>query len=114
SRIFTPMVEVSGANSVEVVLRRKNGRFMVHLINTAGMTTSSDFQNNGAIPAVGPVKLKVKLAAAPTQVTVEPGARPLAGAWANGLWQAAVPRLTLHEIIVIRGGFLPGQAKRQL
>ncbi len=114
SRIFTPMVEVSGANSVEVVLRRKNGRFMVHLINTAGMTTSSDFQNNGTIPAVGPVKLSVKLAAAPTRVTVEPGNRPLGGAWAKGAWRAAMPRLAFHDIVVIQGDVLPGQAKRQL
>jgi len=114
SRIFTPMVEVSGTNSVEVVLRRKNRRFMVHLINTSGMTTSSEFQNNGAIPAVGPVKLSVKLAGAPTRVTVEPGSRPLAGAWASGSWRATIPRRAVHEIVVIQGGVLPGQAKRQL
>ena len=93
------MVEVSGASAVEVVLRRKKGRLLVHLINTAGLTASTDFQNGGYVPVVGPLRLKVKLPAAPSKVTVEPGARSVAGAWTKGVWQATLPKLEIHDIV---------------
>jgi hypothetical protein len=103
ARVFQPMVEVSGAPAVEVVLRRKNGRLMLHLINTAGLTASSDFQSSGYIPSVGPLRLSVKLPAAPSRVTVEPGARPVAGTWAKGVWQGTLPKLAVHEIVAFGG-----------
>jgi hypothetical protein len=99
ARIFAPVVEVSGANAVEVVVRRKNRRLLVHLINGEGLISSSEFQSSGYIPPVGPLRLRVKLPAAPSRVTVEPGARPLAGTWSKGVWQGTLPKLAIHEIV---------------
>jgi hypothetical protein len=98
-RIFQPLAEVSGPPLVEVVLRRKNGRLFVHLINCAGLTASTEFQSSGYIPPAGPLRLRVKLPAAPSRVTVEPGARPLAGTWSKGVWQGTLPKLAIHEIV---------------
>jgi hypothetical protein len=98
-RLFQPMVEVSGVSAVEVVVRRKKGRLLVHLINTAGLTASTDFQNGGYVPVVGPLRLKVKLPAAPSKVTVGPGSRPVAGAWEKGVWQGTLPKLAIHDIV---------------
>jgi len=99
SHLFEPMLEVTGTNTVEVVLRRKNERLLVHLLNTAGLTASMDFQNPGTVPAIGPLKLTVKLPMAPKKVTVEPGGRPITGNWIKGVWQGTVPKLGIHEIV---------------
>jgi hypothetical protein len=82
---------------VEVALRRKGGRLLVHLLNTAGMQVAGDYAAVDYIPSVGPVTLRCdpKLAAA---ATLHPGARPLAVT--NGA--VTLPRLDIHAVVELK------------
>jgi hypothetical protein len=64
-----PLVEVDGPSTVELVLRKKDNKLLVHLINTAGMPTASvvnnaqysNFINIDDVPKTGKLKLHVNL-----------------------------------------------------
>ncbi len=70
-RVFTPAVEVEAPPTVEVVLRRKNGRKYIHLINTSREGTL-DY-----LPPAGPIRLKA------------------------GAWTKTVERLDIHTAVEI-------------
>ncbi|MCC7499629.1 MAG: hypothetical protein IT160_18755 [Bryobacterales bacterium] len=70
-RVFTPAVEVEAPPTVEVVLRRKNGKRYVHLINVSREGTL-DY-----LPPAGPIHLK------------------------SGSWTRTVGRLDIHTAVEI-------------
>lgn len=90
-RLFKPMVEVDAPPTVEVVIRRKDGKTRIHLLNVTAMQVAGEYTTVDYIPAAGPVRLRgAKLANALT-------GRPLPER--NG-WSelASVP---LHEIVTM-------------
>jgi len=50
ARMFKPMVEVQGPPTIEVALRRKDGRLLVHLSNCTGMQVAPDFATIDYVP----------------------------------------------------------------
>ncbi len=99
--LFTPMVTVDGPPTIEVVLRRKDGRLLVHLLNATAMQVAADYAAVDFIPPVGPLRLSLKLARAPRSARLEPGSIPLAGDWSGGWWSVEIPRLEIHSIVAI-------------
>ena len=57
---FTPLVEVDAPPTVELALRRRDGRLLVHLLNTSNMQVAGDYAAVDFIPAVGPVTLRFR------------------------------------------------------
>ncbi len=102
-RLFEPMVTVEGPPTVEVVLRRKNGLLLVHLLNATAMQVAADYSAVDFIPPVGPLRIGVKLARSPRSARLEPEGAPLPGRWQDGLWTAEIPRLAIHSIVAIEG-----------
>jgi len=100
-RLFTPMVAVEGPPTVEVVLRRKGGLLLVHLINATGMQVAADYAAIDFVPTVGPLHVAMRLPAPPRKVRLEPEGLILAGSWEGGLWKTEIPRLHLHEILTV-------------
>jgi hypothetical protein len=98
-KVFTPMVRVEGPPTLEVSLRRKQGRLLLHIINCTGMQVSGEYVAGDFIPPVGPVRITVKLPQRPPKVTLEPGGRVIAGEYANGEWTGTVERLEIHNVV---------------
>jgi hypothetical protein len=98
-KVFTPMVQVQGPPTLEVSLRRKQGRLLLHIINCTGMQVSGEYVAGDFIPPVGPVRITVRLPQRPPKVTLEPGGQVIAGEYANGEWTGTVERLELHNVV---------------
>jgi hypothetical protein len=103
AEVYAPEVEVGGPPTVEISVRRKGGRLLVHLINCTAMQVAADYATVDFIPEVGPFEVAIRLPRAPQSVTFEPGGKPLAGEWKNGIWRGTVGRLAVHGIVAVNG-----------
>jgi hypothetical protein len=102
--LHAPMVSLDRNDpAVEIVLRRKNGQTLIHLINTEGAPDTGEFRHSGMVPPTGPIRLRIRLAAAPAHVVLEPEGTPLAGEYKSGAWQGVLPDLHIHSIVRIEG-----------
>lgn len=99
ARVFTPACTVQGPPCVEVSLRSKGGRTLLHLINCAGMQVSGEYMSGDFVPPVGPLEISVKLPVRPSKVTLVPSNGALAGTWSNGVWSGRLDRLEIHSVI---------------
>lgn len=95
-----PMVEVTGSQLVEVVLARKAGKTVVHLINTAGQADNARVYIFDEIPPIGPLQVFLRLDHEPKSLTLEPGGTPLAFTYENGVVRADVPKVDIHAMVV--------------
>ena len=98
-RIFTPMAQVEAPATVEIALRRKNGKLLMHLGNCTAMQVASEYAVSDFVPPVGPLRISLRVAKKPERVTLEPQGRPLTGTWKEGVWTGTVDRLDVHAIV---------------
>jgi hypothetical protein len=94
-----PLVEVEGAPGVDVVVNRLGGKLAINLVNTSGPHQTEPIL--ASIAPVGPLKVTIRQDSKPTRLTLEPGSRPLAFDYTAGLVQVIVPRVDIHEIVVV-------------
>ncbi|MBS1877040.1 MAG: hypothetical protein JSU00_27765 [Acidobacteria bacterium] len=99
ARVFTPDVTVEGGPSVEVALRRKEGKTLLHLVNCAGMQVAAEYMSGDFVPPVGPLKISVRLPARPSKAVLAPEGAEIAGAWQSGRWTGVINRLEVHQIV---------------
>jgi len=104
STIFTPDVSVEAPPTVEIALRRKHGRMLVHLVNVTAMQVAGDYAALDYVPAVGPIILTVR-GRKPRGVLLEPGGAALDVLQDEtaGTWRTTVSSIHLHEIVSIEG-----------
>jgi len=103
--LHAPMVQLDGDYpAVEVVLRKKDGQILIHLINTEGTPVTGEFRHSGVVPRTGPIRLRVRLGKAPARVVLEPEGTLLSGEYKAGEWQGVVPDLHVHSMVRIEGG----------
>jgi len=96
-----PMVEVSGSHDVDVSVNRIGGKLAVNLVNTAGPHANTQVYAFDNIPPVGPLDVTIHTGSKPSQVTLEPAGTPLAYTFAEGAIKLTLPRLEIHDIIVV-------------
>jgi hypothetical protein len=96
-----PMVEVKGSPDVDVVVNRLGSRLAVNLVNTAGPHVDTKDPIFDSIPPVGPLTVTIRQPAKPAQVTLEPAGTALAFEYRSGEIQITLPRLQIHDIIVV-------------
>jgi hypothetical protein len=61
--------QIQAPTSIEVVLRQKDGKKIIHLINRAsGLPVFGNTLGTDEIPQVGPISMKIKLDTAPKNV----------------------------------------------
>ena len=84
---------------LDVSVVRNHGRLLVNLVNTAGPHRTQGILTS--IPPVGPLTVKIRLAAPPAHLTLEPGSRPHPFTYADGIALLTVPSLSIHDIITI-------------
>lgn len=95
-----PLVEVTGSPHVDVVVNRIQNRLAINLVNTSGPHATEPIIDQ--IDPVGPLTLVVRQAEKPSRVTLEPGARPLPFEHAAGEIRLTVPKVDIHDIVMIR------------
>jgi hypothetical protein len=94
-----PFVTVTGSRDVDVVAARKDGRTLIHLVNTSGPHATASIIDS--IAPVGPLQLTLRPASRPSRITLEPGARPLTATSTGGLFHLTLPALAIHDIVVL-------------
>ncbi len=99
--VYEGDVKVDGPSGVEVSLRRKGGRLLAHLVNTTGMQVAAEYAVVERVPAVGPVRVSLRLGARPGRVVLEPGGREVRGEWKDGWWTGEVDRVEVHAVLVV-------------
>jgi hypothetical protein len=101
-RVPVPTVRISGVpvGTVEVVTTRKDDAAVLHVINTSGPHATELVVDR--IDPTGPVTVDWRRPAAPREVMLQPGSRPVDWAYSNGVLRVTVPRIDVHEIIVVR------------
>jgi hypothetical protein len=98
----TPSLRLSGApeGALELVTTRKGDESMIHLINTTGPHATELIMDR--IEPVGPVAVEWRRTKQPREVTLQPGARRVEWTYAAGVLRVTVPRVEVHEIVVVR------------
>jgi hypothetical protein len=98
TRVFTPMAQVDAPSTVEMALRRKNGKLLLHLGNCTAIQVATDHATVDSVPSVGPIGISVRTPK-PSRVTLEPEGRTIAGSWNNGIWRGSVDKLDVQAIV---------------
>jgi len=96
-----PIVKVAGSHYVDVVVNRIGGKLAINLVNTAGPHEDANVDVYDEVPAVGPLDVTIRTARRPKRVALVPAGRRLKYDYQKGAIHIALPRLELHEIIVV-------------
>ncbi len=94
-----PMVEVKGSADVDVVLNRSQGRLAINLVNTSGPHRTEPIIDS--IAPVGPLSVTIRPPTKPKKITLQPAGQALAYSYGKGEVRLEVPRVDIHEVIVV-------------
>jgi hypothetical protein len=100
-----PLVEVKGSPDVDVVVNRQGGKLAVNLVNTAGPHRREPILDS--IPPIGPLDVTIRQTDKPARVMLEPAGTPLTFEHREGEIHLVVPRVDIHEVIVVSSGTGP-------
>jgi hypothetical protein len=103
---FHPLVQVAAPPTVEVVLRRKDGKLLIHLLNSAGMQVAGDYATTDFVPEVEPIVLRLSWAPSKAQLAPDgqilmPVHNQLLG---KNFWEIRVPKLHIHSVVMVEPG----------
>jgi hypothetical protein len=98
--LLRPAVSIT-ANlpALEIVLRRKKGDVLLHLINLENAPVTGEFRHPGYVPPTGPFTMTVRLPSSPSRVTLEPDGTTLSGSFDEGVWRGGIPSVAIHSIV---------------
>lgn len=96
-----PMVEVNGSHHVDVTVNRLDGKLMVNLVNTAGPHGNQNVYVWDEVPPLGALSITIRTGRKPKRLSLQPGNRRLRYAFSDGAIRCTLPRLEIHEIIVV-------------
>ena len=101
-RLFPqPIVEVAGSHAVDVSVMRKDGRLAVNLVNTAGPHADPNVYVYDDVPPAGPLAITVRTGRRPRKVTLGPVGQTLEFRYSKGAIHLEIPRLEIHDILVV-------------
>ena len=93
---------VEGPPQVEMVLRQKEGKLLVNLINRgAGEAFSANRNTVENLPPIENLLVRVPRTSAPKSVAIAPSDATLTWAYKNGLVTIKVPQLDIHRVVII-------------
>jgi hypothetical protein len=95
----TPKIEVTGSPWIDVSVSKKEGRLLVHLVNSSG-----DHKNAGIIhdiEPVGPLNISIQCDSKPLKITLQPEGKTCDFQYSDGKAQLVVDKVNLYEILVI-------------
>jgi len=97
----SPMVEVTGSKYVDVAVNRIDGKLAINLVNTAGPHHDRTISVFDEIPPIGPLGVTIRTENRPKKITLEPAGTEMPFIFSNGAAKLEVPRLEIHDIIVV-------------
>jgi hypothetical protein len=96
------MAAVEGPPHLEVVLRQKNGKLLVNLINRgSGETLSANRVIVDELPPILRVAVRLRRDGAPKSVTTVPSDAHLDWSYRKGWVTVNVPRVDIHRVLVV-------------
>jgi hypothetical protein len=102
--LHAPIVSLDGDyENLEIILRKKDNQTLIHLVNSAGAPVTGEFRHTGVVPPTGPIRLRMRLPAAPSSVVLEPEGTLLKGEYEAGEWRGILPDLHIHSIVRVSG-----------
>lgn len=96
-----PMVKLQTQAKVEMVIRKKDNRILVHLINVSIIPYSKRYITSDYIPPTGKIEVYVKLDKNPKDVKLVPNSGDLAWEWKNGTVHLTISNVDIHSIIEV-------------
>lgn len=94
------LIQVDGCSTVDVSVRTsRDGRFVVHLVNTSGDHESDAIIES--IDPIGPITITIHLDKLPQQVKLVPSGKPLDWQYHDKVLKVRVEQVDIHEILVI-------------
>ncbi len=102
-RLFDdPAVSVEAPPTVDLALRRAaDGRLALHLLNRTGFPVPDRYNFTDFLPAVGPIKVLLRVESRPKSVLWMPEGRPLKWSWKDGRLKAEIPTVHIHGVLVV-------------
>jgi hypothetical protein len=99
------LMRVRAPTFVHAAFRRRDGRLVIHLVNTASTTPLAPNRTIvEEVPAAGPVEIFLPLRAAPARAHLEPSGLPVAWSHDAAGFEARIPEVGIHDIMVVEGG----------
>lgn len=102
-RLVESLVKVRAPPFVDVVLRRRGGDLVVHLVNLAGRQVAAEYVVVDYVPPMGPVEILVKGLRGPVAVRSVPEGLGVEASWGALGLEVRVPRVEVHCAIVLEG-----------
>ncbi len=101
-RLFPdPVVEIKGAKYVDVSLKRKDDRILVHLVNTFGMDLAPRQSAIDEIPPVQNITMRLRLEKEPRKVHFAYGGKSLTEDFQGGILSVTLDQLAIHDTLVV-------------
>jgi len=100
-RLFKPIVEISGPPCVDVILRCKEKKLLIHLVNVSGKQTSPNYAVVDFIPPVNSLTLSIELPEKPKSIYLIPDKKILPSEWRNGKLLVTIQQLDIHAVVVV-------------
>jgi hypothetical protein len=93
---------LEGPPQLEMILRQKNGKLLVNLINRgSGETLSPNRVTVEELPPIENVLVRMRRERAPKSVTVVPPDVKISWSYKNGLLTVKLPQVDIHRVLVI-------------
>jgi hypothetical protein len=96
-----PLATVTGSHLVDVTINRSHGKLAINLVNTAGPHADDKIHVFDEIPVVGPLTITIRSEEQPQRITSQPSSTELPFIWSDGKATLTLPRLEIHEIVVV-------------
>jgi len=97
----TPKAQVTGSDYIHTALTEKNGKWYVHIINTAGSHFNSKVYAYDSIPATATLNLQINASKPVKSVVLQPAATNLSFTTKNGVVYVKVPPVKVASIIEV-------------
>ena len=95
-------ITVDAPSCVDVALRRKGGKQMVHFVNrNTGLPTGPGCPTIDEIPSVGPLTVTIKMATEPKHVELAFEEGAVTSKYARGVLTVTVPSVHIHAALVV-------------
>jgi hypothetical protein len=100
-----PLFQTDAPSWVDVSLRHKDRRLLVHLVNHSPgrdiLVLNGDDLWADEIPVIGPVQVTLRCASRPSRVYWEPSHEPLKFTFEKGVLKVRIGRLAIHGCLVV-------------
>jgi hypothetical protein len=97
-----PAVTVTGSHYVDVTCNTKGKMRIVNLINTSGPHDNEKVMVHDEITPLGPLQVTIRSESKPASVMLQPENIILPYTFENGAIVCTVPKLAIHEMIVVQ------------